>query len=126
MVFDASVVEANHNFGDRFYYLKFQAAYFLIGWIILIIIGHIDYHIYKKFIPYIFIVFIAIILAVPISNSYETLRADATIGSTFTSFTGSNFIMNYLPIIVAIVGITGGIIMFVRMGRKEEFGGIYT
>jgi len=107
--------------------LRWISIFLIFGMIIAIFIG--SYMVTTKpifFIPYIFILFIAIILAVPISNSYETLRADATIGSTFTSFTGSNFIMNYLPIIVAIVGITGGIIMFVRMGRKEEFGGIYT
>jgi len=73
------------------------------------------------FIPYIFIVIIAIIVSVPLSNAYETLSNNAELSSTFTGFTASNFIMLNLPIWITIIGFTGGIIMFARMGRKEEY-----
>jgi len=95
---------------------------FLIGGMILsIFIG--SYLITTKpifFIPYIFIVIISIIVSVPISNSYETLMSNPTLSSTFTGFTGANWIMLNLPVWITIIGITGGIIMFSRMGRKEE------
>jgi len=106
--------------------LTFNALYwisvFLIfGMIIAIFIG--SYMVTTKpifFIPYLFIVIIAVIVAVPMSNAYETLSADPTLASTYAGFIGSNWILAQLPIIVAIVGVTGGIIMFVRMGKREE------
>jgi len=111
--------------------ISFTALYWLsiliiFGMILGIFIG--SYMVTTKpifFIPFLFIWIIAIIVAVPISNTYETLQADATLGSTYANFVGSNFILNYLPMIVAIVGIVGAIIMFTRMGRREEYGGIY-
>ena len=72
------------------------------------------------FVPYIFIVIIAIIVAVAISNAYELIYATPTLTSTFAKFVGSNFVLAKLPIIIAIVSIAGGIIMFVKMGKKEE------
>jgi len=46
--------------------------------------------------------------------------SNPTLSSTFTGFTGANWIMLNLPVWITIIGITGGIIMFSRMGRKEE------
>ena len=95
---------------------------FLIGGMILsIFIG--SYLVTTKpifFIPYLFIVIIAIIVSVPMSNSYETLINNPTLSSTFAEFTGANWIMLNLPVWITIIGITGGIIMFSRMGRGEE------
>ncbi|NMC36160.1 putative lipid II flippase FtsW [Candidatus Beckwithbacteria bacterium] len=67
MVFDASIVEANEQFGDKFYYLKYQGAYFIIGWIGLILAGHIDYHWYKKIITTLFVanIFLLLLVLVP-------------------------------------------------------------
>lgn len=72
------------------------------------------------FIPFLFIIIIAIVVSVPISNSYETLLSDATMGATYTGFVGASWVMLNLPIFVTIIGLVGGIIMFTRMGRKEE------
>ena len=107
--------------------LTFQALYWITAFIIFgmilgIFIG--SYLVTTKpvfFIPYIFIVIIAIIVSVPLSNAYETLSNTAELSSTFTGFTASNFIMLNLPIWITIIGFTGGIIMFARMGRKEEY-----
>lgn len=77
------------------------------------------------FIPYIFITIIAIIIAVGISNAYEEIIQDPTLASTFAGFVGSNYIMLQLPIWIAVIGVVGAIIMFVRMGSKENdiYGG---
>ncbi len=95
---------------------------FLIGGMILsIFIG--SYLVTTKpifFIPYLFIVIIAIVVSVPMSNTYETLMSDATLSGTFIGFTGANWIMLNLPIWITIIGITGAIIMFSRMGKAEE------
>lgn len=102
--------------------LRWISAFLIFGMILAIFIG--SYLVTTKpvfFIPYIFLVIIAIIVSVPMSNAYETLSNDATLSSTFTGFTASNFIMLNLPIWITIIGFTGGIIMFARMGKKEEY-----
>ena len=101
--------------------LYWITTFLIFGMIIAIFIG--SYMVTTKpifFIPYIFVVIIAVIVAVAISNAYELLFNDATLNSTFAGFTGSNWILAKLPIIVSIVGMAGGIIMFVRMGKREE------
>jgi hypothetical protein len=101
--------------------LYWISVFLIFGMIVAIFIG--SYMVTTKpifFIPYIFVVIIAVIMAVPISNAYETLSQNATLSSTFVNFIGANWILGGLPIIVSIVGIVGGIIMFVRMGKREE------
>ncbi len=122
---NASVVIEN-TMGDGGFNGSIQALHwitvFLIaGMILSIFIG--SYLVTTKpifFIPYLFIVILAIVVSVPLSNTYEQLMSDATLSSTFAGFTGANWIMLNLPIWITIIGITGGIIMFSRMGKKEE------
>jgi len=100
--------------------LRWITVFLIVGMILSIFIG--SYLVTTKpifFVPYLFITIIAIIVSVPMSNSYETLMSDPTLASTFTGFLGANWIMLNLPIWITIIGITGGIIMFSRMGRKE-------
>lgn len=78
-------------------------------------------------VPYIFIVIIAIVSSVFISNAYGELIADPTLADSFEGFVGANFIMGYLPIWVTVIGFVGGMIMFSRLGSKENqmYGGYY-
>jgi len=106
--------------------LHWIAVFLIFGMIFGIFIG--SYLVTTKpifFIPYLFVVIIAVIVSVPMANTYETLTNDATMGATYTAFVGASFIMLNLPIFISIIGIVGGIIMFTRMGRKEEvyYGG---
>lgn len=101
--------------------LYWISVFIIFGMILAIFIG--SYMVTTRpifFIPYIFIVIIAVIVAVPISNAFGTLSNDSTLGSTFQNFVGATWIMNQLPVIIAIIGVAGGIIMFVRMGKREE------
>ena len=101
--------------------LHWIAVFLIFGMILGIFIG--SYLVTTKpvfFIPYLFVVIIAVIVSVPMANTYETLTNDLTMGATYTSFVGASFIMLNLPIFISIIGIVGGIIMFTRMGRKEE------
>ena len=104
--------------------LYWLSVLIIFGMILGIFIG--SYMVTTKpvfFVPYLFIWIIAIIVSVPLSNAYETLRATPELTSTYANFVGSNFILGNLPMIVAIVGIVGAIIMFTRMGKREEYGG---
>lgn len=71
-------------------------------------------------IPHIFISIIAVFVSVGISNAYETVVSNPTLAETFSGFIGANYILLNLPIIVTILAFTGAIIMFSRMGKKEE------
>ena len=98
----------------------------IVGMVISIFIG--SYLVTTKpvfFIPYAFITIIAVIVSVGLSNAYEQIISDPTLASTFAGFLGANFIMLKLPIWVTVIGIVGGIIMFVRMGSKDNeiYGG---
>jgi len=102
--------------------LQWISVLLMFGMILGIFIG--SYLVTTKpifFIPYLFIVIIAIVVSVPLSNTYETLSNNATLNLTFLGFTGANFIFLHLPMWIAIIGITGGIIMFTRMGREEQY-----
>lgn len=116
-VIDNTVGATNSSFQA----LEWISIFLIAGMIISIFIG--SYLVTTKpifFIPYIFITIIAIVVSVPISNTYETLMNDPTLASTFTGFTGASWIMLNLPIWITIIGFAGGIIMFARMGKKEE------
>jgi len=123
------VIEATIGAVNQSYQALYWISIFLIvGMIISIFIG--SYLVTTKpifFIPYIFIVIIAIIVAVGLSNAYEQVIENPLLASTFAGFIGANYIMLQLPIWIAVIGIVGGIIMFVRMGSKENqlYGGQY-
>lgn len=108
-----------------------NSAYSTLYWIaILIIVGMIisifigSYMVTTKpifFVPYIFIVIIATIVSVGISNAYQLVLSEATmLSSTFQGFLGANFIMFYLPVWIVVIGFVGGIIMFVRMKSQGD------
>lgn len=101
--------------------LRWISVFLIVGMMLSILIG--SYLVTTKpifFIPYIFVVIIAIVVSVPMANTYETLMEDPTLASTFTGFTGANWLMLNLPVWIAIIGMAGGIVMFSRLGKKEE------
>ena len=110
---NASVVIDN-TFGtgiQSYNALRWLSVLIIFGMIISIFIG--SYLVTTKpvfFIPYIFVLIIAVVVSVPIANSYETLMGDATLSGTFSQFTGLNFIILNLPIFVTIIGFVGAII----------------
>lgn len=109
------------DFNSSIQALQWITVFLIAGMILSIFIG--SYLVTTKpifFIPYLFIVIIAIVVAVPMSNTYEQLMTDATLSSTFQGFTGANWIMLNLPVWITIIGIAGAIIMFSRMGKKED------
>jgi uncharacterized membrane protein len=126
----ANTTEIIHNtmgkVNNTYQALYWISVFLMVGMIISIFIG--SFLVTTKpifFIPYIFILIIAIIVSAGLSNAYEQVIADPTLADTFSGFIGANFIMSQLPIWIAVIGIVGGIIMFVRMGSRENdlYGG---
>ena len=123
-IVDATIGKVNQSY-QALYWIS---IFLIVGMIISIFIG--SYLVTTKpifFIPYLFVIIIAIFVAVGLSNAYEQVIADPTLASVFAGFVGANFIMLNLPIWIAVIGFVGGIIMFVRMGSKENqlYGGNY-
>jgi len=93
----------------------------IAGMIISIFVG--SYLVTTKpifLVPYIFTLVIAVIVSVGISNAYESLITTPELATTFAGFTASNYFMLYLPMWVTIIGFIGAIIMFSRIGSKED------
>lgn len=75
------------------------------------------------FILYVIVIIIAVIFSVQISNTYETLLSNDTIGTELTGFKGSNFIMLNLPIWTTIIGFMGAIFLFAGIMVDQRAGG---
>jgi len=111
--------------------LHWISVFLIVGMIISIFIG--SYMVTTKpvfFIPYIFVVIIAIVVAVAIANSYDMIRtSENELADTFnnTQFNSTNYILEYLPLWTVVIAIIGAIIMFARMGSRESqvYGGYY-
>lgn len=121
---NASVVIENTigQVGTTYQSLRWISFMLIFGMALGIFIG--SYLVTTKpvfFIPYIFIVIIAIVVSVPISNTYETLTQDPTLATTFSQFTASNWLISNLPTLVTIIGFIGGIIMYSRIGKQEDY-----
>lgn len=102
--------------------LKWGSVVIIFAMILSIFIG--SYLVTTKpiyFIPYIFIIFLAIIFGVIIANAYDDLLGTSNdLAITLQSFVGTNFMLLNLPIIVGVVGVIGGIIMFASYKIKAE------
>jgi uncharacterized membrane protein len=74
------------------------------------------------FVAYILIWIIAIIVAVPLSNAYETISETPLLASTFTGFWGQTYILLNLHIWITVIGGLAGIIMYINMVRGSRDG----
>ncbi len=76
------------------------------------------------FIPYILMVVAAVMVSIFISNGYESLLGtDQALAGTLLGFSGSNNILLNLPLWVAVIGIFGGIFLFIGIIRDRGQGG---
>lgn len=109
---------------------KVNVAYDSLYWIALFIIGGMilsiffgSYLVTTKpiyFIPFFFLLIVAIIVGAAISNAYETIIAEPLLSSTYDRFLGANYILLHLPIYLTIIGGIGAIIMFTRMVSSKR------
>ncbi len=64
MVYDASVVQAFKDYGDKYFYIKQQFIWVLLGFGFLTFFSFFDYHNLKKISPILFIISFILLLAV--------------------------------------------------------------
>src|SRR5437588_12281574 len=49
MIYDASIISAARDFGDKFFYVKNQLLWISVGLVAMFIASRLDYHIYYHF-----------------------------------------------------------------------------
>jgi len=115
---------AQQTFGvinDSIQSLRMVALVYIMSLAILIIITNALIKIHPLFFfIYVLIIVLAIIFAVPISNAYYDLLNSGVFGGILPSFTGANWIVLNLPYVVLIVGILGGVFLFINMVRRAN------
>lgn len=72
------------------------------------------------FFVHIIIVLIGIVASVYVSNEYERLMTSGTLSNTLIGFKASSYILLYLPIWVAVIGIFGLILLVINANRDPE------
>jgi hypothetical protein len=100
--------------------LRWTTILLIIGMVISIFIG--SYMVTTRpvfFVPYIFMVIIAVVVSVGISNAYQALIETPLLSSSYATLVGGNYFMVYLPIWITAIGFIGGIIMFARMKSQD-------
>ncbi len=75
------------------------------------------------FVVYVLITVLAIVFSVPISNVYEDMMVNPTLGPTISEFTGGSFIMLNLPVWTTVLGLAGAIFLFIGIRRDTGAGG---
>ena len=71
-------------------------------------------------ISYFFVWMLSYILAVPISNAYETIFTNPSLAEAFSGFVGQNYLMLNLPNIVLVLGFIAGTILFINLVRVRS------
>lgn len=74
------------------------------------------------FFVYMLISLLAIIFSVPVANAYHGLLSSGTYDGLLQSFTGANWILLNLPVVVTVISIFGGIFLFINLIRTENTG----
>lgn len=116
-----TIDETFAGIGTAYNSLPWLSAFLIIGMIIAVLVG--SYMVTTKpvmFVPFIFFMIILVVLGVGISNAYEKIYDDAKLSSSFDRFTASNYILLHLPEVLVVIGFLGAIVMFSRLGRKEN------
>ena len=74
------------------------------------------------FFVYVLIVTLAVVFSVPISNAYHNLLGTNVYDGLLQTFTGANWLLLHLPLVTTIVGLLGGIFLFINLVRVGNEG----
>lgn len=93
--------------------------------LVMMFIGYLIMAYYVRSYPFLafFWVFIIIgltFLSLFITNSYTTARDTTPLSSYYTTWGGNDLLMSNLPVIVVVVGVFGGIFLFILASKDPE------
>lgn len=99
MSYSASAVYALNVYGDSFYFLKKQVAWFILGFIVLLVFQQIDYRIYIKYTKLFLLLSLFLLILVLIPGIGQEMNGSARwIGSGHIRFQPSEFVKIFLVI----------------------------
>lgn len=102
MIYDASSFVAFRDFGDKYYYVKEQAFWILIGFVILFLLTKFDYHrFYNLAIPILITAISMLVLVFVPGIGVKLLGAQRWINLGFTTLQPSEFVKLALAIYLA-------------------------
>lgn len=121
-IVEGSIGKLNASFES----FKWISVMLMVGMLLSLVLSGFLVKIHPAFfIANLFLIVICIIVSVPLSNTYERLYNDATLGATFQGFFGASYIWLNLPIWVVVAGFLSVIVMFISMSRGDSTGGMY-
>lgn len=110
-------------------------AYAHLHWIVIMLIFGmviaIFYGSYKVrtepiyFLPYFLVVGVVVITSAGLANAYEQIMQNDILAGTFAGFVGGNHFFLNLPLYMGIIGVIGGIIMFISWATRPASEGGY-
>lgn len=104
--------------------LKWLAAAIIFGSILGIMVSNFLVKAHPVFfVPYILFTIISVIFSAYISNAYESILSSGILASTIQEFTFANFFFLNLPVWITIIGLAGGIMLFIGITVDREIGG---
>jgi|26BtaG_2_1085354.scaffolds.fasta_scaffold00256_23 hypothetical protein len=113
------------NINSAYSSLRWITTMLIIGMILAIIINaFLTQENPVFFVLYVFLLIIAIVVSIPLSNAYEVVYSSPVLSSSFVGFWGQTYIFLNLPYWVTAIGFLAGIIMFVNMVRVRSSGGV--
>ncbi len=101
-----------------------SVVYILSLGIAIVVVGFLERKHPFLFFAYILIVLLAVLFAPTISNAYENLLSSGIFDGELATFTASNFIILNLPTFVLVIGLLGGIGLFINLVRTGGEGNI--
>lgn len=66
------------------------------------------------------VIIIMVIMGLYLAQTYNDLKTSGSLSSAYTGWAGNDYILGYLPHIIAIFGLVGGIILFVLSSSGVE------
>lgn len=118
---DRTIGQMNNSIQD----LRLVALALIFAMIVGVFISNSLIKIHPAFFfVYVLIVILAVMFSAPISNAYETTLNSGVYDGLLTTFTGANWVLLNLPLVTALVGVLGGIFLFINVIRVGNEGGL--
>lgn len=103
--------------------LKWITVMLIFGFFMSVLVASILVRTHPiAFVAYIFVWILAVIISVYISNTYEILYNDPTLGATFVGFFQASWIFLHFPIWVTVFGAMAAIFIYANL-YKGDLGG---
>ncbi len=104
--------------------LKWVAAAIIFGSMLGIMVSNFLVKAHPVFlVPYVLFTILSIVLSAYIANAYEDILSGGVLAATLQDFSFANFFFLNLPIWITIIGVAGGIMLFIGISSDREIGG---